>query len=314
MKAIQTTLNGEPIIELYNEHTGAFAQILPTYGGILSKLILTAEGEKHTIIDCGETFEAITQDPSYPSTILFPWPNRIRNGKYSFEENAYTLPINETGNNNALHGLVYNVPYQIQQCEVIGSNSTCILVHRYEGTEAGFPFPFSIAIEYNLGLKGLTLKIDVLNTGKTAMPYALGWHPYFQFQNETQNDWELKIDAEKMFLSDSQMIPIGHGVYQYPDKWNDLKGKGYDTVFKIQENKATVKSLLRSKKSGRSIEVWQDGQKGEYEYIVVYTPPGGKRIAIEPMTANTDAYNNKQGFQTLAPGVIKTLACGVNLK
>jgi aldose 1-epimerase len=314
MQAIQTTLNNEPLIELKNELTGAIAQILPGYGGILSFLSLPANNELYTIVNYGESYEQIVADPAYPSTILFPWPNRVRNGKYSFNNTEYKLPINEIGNNNALHGLVITSKYEVLDCEVVGGKASCTLVYRYEGNEAGFPFPFNIALKYCLGSKGLELSMEVLNTGKTEMPFALGWHPYFQFEGETQADWELKIDAEKMFLSDSQMIPVGHGVYQYPDKWNDLEGKGYDTVFKIQENKDTIKSILRSKKNGRSIEVWQDGQKGEYEYIVVYTPPGGKRIAIEPMTANTDCYNNKQGFQTLAAGAIKSLKCGVSLK
>src|SRR5947209_7195429 len=38
--------------------------------------------------------------------LLLPWPNRIRDGKYSFRGSAYRLPLTEPERGNAIHGLV----------------------------------------------------------------------------------------------------------------------------------------------------------------------------------------------------------------
>ena len=38
--------------------------------------------------------------------ILAPWPNRLGNGRYSFEGQAERVPLNEPARANAIHGLV----------------------------------------------------------------------------------------------------------------------------------------------------------------------------------------------------------------
>ena len=43
--------------------------------------------------------------PGRPGQILAPWPNRIRDGHYTFEGSAYQLPLTEPARHNAIHGL-----------------------------------------------------------------------------------------------------------------------------------------------------------------------------------------------------------------
>ncbi len=46
----------------------------------------------------------------YGNPILFPFPNRIRDGNFGFAVDACELPINEPERHNAIHGLVYHRP------------------------------------------------------------------------------------------------------------------------------------------------------------------------------------------------------------
>ena len=39
-----------------------------------------------------------------------------------------------------------------------------------------------------------------------------------------------------------------------------------------------------------------------YRYAQIYTPPGGRLICFEPMTAPTNALKSGAGLETLAPG------------
>ena len=48
--------------------------------------------------------EPNTRDGLYAGKILAPWPNRIKDGKYTFNKKDYQLPINEVSKNNSLHG------------------------------------------------------------------------------------------------------------------------------------------------------------------------------------------------------------------
>lgn len=60
--------------------------------------------------------------------------------------------------------------------------------------------------------------------------------------------------------------------------------------------------------------MWQDGNWG---YIQVFTTdayPGQSRaVAVEPMTAPTDAFNTGQDVRRLAPGESWTARWGVSL-
>src|SRR6201995_3123546 len=37
---------------------------------------------------------------------LIPWPNRLADGRYSFDGSHYQLPLTEPGKRNAIHGLL----------------------------------------------------------------------------------------------------------------------------------------------------------------------------------------------------------------
>src|SRR5210317_1425843 len=42
----------------------------------------------------------------HPSALLFPFPGRIDNGRYSYDKKQYHLKQNEQNRANAIHGLV----------------------------------------------------------------------------------------------------------------------------------------------------------------------------------------------------------------
>ena len=43
--------------------------------------------------------------PAGNGAVLVPWPNRLRDGQYTYEGVDYQLPLNEPGRRTALHGL-----------------------------------------------------------------------------------------------------------------------------------------------------------------------------------------------------------------
>lgn len=51
--------------------------------------------------------------PLYRGATIAPWPNRIDSGRYGFNGQNYALPINETDRNNAIHGLVQWVRWDL---------------------------------------------------------------------------------------------------------------------------------------------------------------------------------------------------------
>ena len=52
----------------------------------------------------------------------------------------------------------------------------------------------------------------------------------------------------------------------------------------------------------------------KYNYLQVFIPPLRNSIAIEPMTCNTDAFNNKEGLIILEPDQQFKASYGVSIK
>ncbi len=315
MKITQQAFGKYTSYELKNEISQELVIIVPALGALVSKMILNDGHSCHKIMDAG-TYDFWKADHNaYPNMVLFPWVNRTRNGTFSFDNKTYQLPINETGNNNALHGFVFSENFEIIENVFTQTEATLAISYQYNGQKEGFPFPFQLTITYSLhATGGFLMKTQIKNTGSSPLPCAFGWHPYFEFENETLADWSLKLPAKEYFMSDSQMIPMGTGLYNYNNQWNDLANKQYDTVFKINDHLERAITSLRSTKSKSQINVWQEVHQDEYKYAVIYTPPSKTRIAIEPMTGNTDALNNKQGLTIIEVGQSKEYTCGVNME
>ncbi len=298
---------------LTNQESGEALYVIPEYGGIIRKMTLQKDGHFHKIIDCGDTEEQILGDKlAYPSAHLFPWANRVRDGKYEFQGTHYQLPINEESLNNAIHGLVAFAKFEVTQVEINAQSAILTIKYIYKGEEQGYPFPFDLEIKHTFSSDdGLLLTYTITNTGKTDMPMVLGWHPYFRIDEEKASDWQVSIPTKHKYVSDKQMIPNGQEAIDL----KELKPIGddqLDNVFRIESSVRSITQLTSPAKN-LTLNVWQDAQKDQFHYTVVYIPSTRDRIAIEPMTGNTDAFNSGDGILVLESENSFTLNCGVYL-
>src|SRR5439155_14890454 len=76
---------------------------------------------------------------------LVPWPNRIRDGRYTFAGRELQLPITEPERHNAIHGLGRFVPWRATERRP----DSVTLSHLIEPT-AGYPFRLTCSVTYSL--------------------------------------------------------------------------------------------------------------------------------------------------------------------
>lgn len=310
MKITQSTFGLFNEYVLQNPSTNEAVHILPELGGIIHQLVLKTETGLHKIINCGNTPEELLSSLlSYPSTHLFPWGNRVKSGQYEFEGTSYQLPLNEVGLQNALHGFVYTSPFKVYEATESDTEAILTLEYLYKGGYVGYPFPFQLLIKHTLNAKGLTLSYTINNIGAGNLPVSLGWHPYFSIEGETKNDWTVSFPSTHQYLLDDQMCPVDRTPKHYSEGFN-LNGQILDAVFAV-EKQEIVEVILQSNKQDLSIKVWQQAGEQQFNYSVVYTPPSGDRIAIEPMTAPTNALNSKENLLVISAGESYTVECGV---
>jgi len=242
----------------------------------------------------GSANHPLERNPYHPSALLSPWVNRVRNGNYSYKGKNYQLPINEPALGNAIHGLLARVPFTINQ----QSENSITLEYLYEGEELNYPFPFIFSYTYHLlNEGGLEITFEAKNTGSTSMPFACGWHPYFRFPDTTAADLSIQFNPISRFLSDSQMIPLKEESLHGQTEFIFSKEK-VDHVFRLEPQKKHI-TELRNNKHQRSLFLEQSSI--QFPFLVVFQPEGFTSVAIEPMTANTDAFNTGDGLIELEP-------------
>ena len=97
--------------------TGASARIAPDLGFNCYEFLAVVGGQRISIIDSAEGFGSGGKPPSHSGIpILFPFPNRIRSGKYSWDGVDYELPeslVGYEGSGNAIHGFCLDRPWRV---------------------------------------------------------------------------------------------------------------------------------------------------------------------------------------------------------
>jgi aldose 1-epimerase len=278
-------------MEIKNIKTGDYLVIDGQTGASLIELHLSGI----SLIDLpGSSTHPLVSNPYHPSALLTPWVNRVRNGNYSFKGKNYQLPINEPALGNAIHGLLARAPFTLVQ----QSETSVTLEHAYQGEEPNYPFPFTFRYTYTLTVEGaLVITFEAQNTGTNPMPFACGWHPYFSFPDTTVADLSIKFHPISRFLSDSQMIPLKEENLQGQTKFVFSQEK-VDHVFRLEPMEKHITEFI-DQKHQRSLFLEQSSV--QFPFLVVFQPEGFTSVAIEPMTANTDAFNTGDGLLELAP-------------
>jgi aldose 1-epimerase len=282
IRHIQNAQNQLDFIEIENLSKSSFARICLNDGGSLKELNLNYH---HVIKD----LSPLSYNKTYASSVLFPFANRIKDGRYEFDGTIYQFDINEPDNNNALHGLVYNKPFELIDEKITETYAVVKLVYHEKLKDKGFPFTYSIYLEYILGENSLDFSVEIKNTGIKPFPFTLGWHPYF-LSDDLCNSTFIFDSSSKLKLDDRN---ITEGIVPN-DKTVGFKvnDQFLDDCFILESNTvlfSTPSYILTLKSSENEC------------YLQLYTPPHPNTIAIEPTTGVSDSFSNGIGLKTLHP-------------
>ncbi|AJR03987.1 aldose 1-epimerase [Siansivirga zeaxanthinifaciens] len=274
--------NNIEAIELENANKTSYAKILLNLGASLQELKL---GNKILI----EDLTPLDYKNTYASSILFPFANRIKDGEYTFNNETFSFPVNEPGNNNALHGLVFDKTFEIVKQEATEHQASLTLVYNETLESKGFPYTYTIQLEYILKDTTLDLNVSITNTDTKAFPFTLGWHPYFVSKNLYESS--LNFDSNQQLILDERCITTGTKTIENTSVFN-IEDKKLDDCFilnsnEVQFNTPDYKVLIHS--------------TSKESFLQIYTPPRANTIAIEPTTGVSDSFNNKMGLQILTP-------------
>lgn len=239
--------------------------------------------------------------------LLMPWPNRVRDGQYSFRGTDYQLPLTEPQRNHASHGLARWAAWNVEE----HSEASVSLQYRLMA-QSGYPWTIDLHVLYDLSADGLTVTQTATNMSSAPAPYASGAHPYLTVATSTSgasiDGWELMLPAATRSVTDDRLIPVGResvGATAYDFRVaRPLRGIAINHGFTDLERDAqgVATTTLHDAESGRAVSLWVDKH---HAWLQVYTgddaPKGARRsVAVEPMTANADAFRTGEDLLTLA--------------
>ena len=135
--------------------------------------------------------------------VLAPWPNRLGNGRYTFEGQAERVPLNEPERANAIHGLV-----RWLQWTCVSHSSSAVRMRCVLEPQPAYQWRLALEIEYSLGSTGLSVSTTATNLSPTRAPFGIGFHPYLTIGTPTVDDAVLSVPGRRRLLTDDQGLPV----------------------------------------------------------------------------------------------------------
>jgi aldose 1-epimerase len=258
------------------------------------------------------SLDALRADPwACGMPVLYPWPGRIAGARFTWSAREHQLPVNEQTRGHALHGLVYDRPFNVLrqgpdylQCELNWGESAAERV--------AWPYPSRLRLDYEIG-NGLRIHATVTNTGDRTMPFGLGLHPYFRAPlgaNGTRAAMRLRLDAANRWPLDERLVPAGRPV-PVTGKYDlrsgrELGEESYDDAFTAiaPDSDGAIRALLIDPALRVAVEVVSDSG---FAHWMIYAPGDRGVVSIEPYTCAPDAFNlaargMRSGHGELQPG------------
>lgn len=294
-----------PSGEQFRIEAAGYAAVVTESGGALRSL--THQGR-----DLVDGFPEDAHAGGGRGQLLMPWPNRIRDGRYSFGGTEHQLALTEPSRHNASHGLARWVAWSL----VAHRHDHVTLCYRLMA-QTGYPWTLDLRVEYAVGPDGLSVTQSATNRAQQPAPYASGAHPYLTLGEGPVDGWTLQLPAATRVLADERKLPVGS---------EDVSGTAYDhreprvigsTVFdhaftdldRDADGRATT-TLTRADGSG--VALWVDDR---HPWLMVYsaddTATPRVSLAVEPMTAPVDAFRSGQDVAVLEPGGTFSASWGI---
>jgi aldose 1-epimerase len=247
--------------------------------------------------------------------VLIPWPNRIQDGRYSFDGQDHQLPLDDVEEQDAIHGLVRWGSW------IAGDRAANRVVMEHAlHPQPGYPFSLALSVEYLLSEEGLLVRTTATNRGPRPCPYGSGNHPYLMAPGSRVDSLTLRVPGDTLLRSDERGIPVDSLPAEGTDYdfrrprviGSTVLDHAFTDLARGEDGRARVE--LRAPDRGEGITLWADEA---YPYLMVFTgdplPDVNRRsLAVEPMTCPPNAFRSGEGLIRLEPGQSLTGTWGID--
>lgn len=297
------------------------ALLVPGMGANLVRLANTRLGAEILRTPGADEIEVFRGRPQvFGLPILFP-PNRIADGRYTFEGRTYQYPITIEKEHNYHHGVLKSEAFIVSKASETAEE---VMVECRYYANAGndavfrdFPHEFKCKITYWLSADGLEQEVMFSNRSKLRMPVGVGFHTPLSipFAGGDAADYVMRVAVGEQVELNERNLPTGRKL-PLSEQFAKLREGGLrvtecdpiEAGFTLKEIDVNGKSfrgaLVENVRTGARIFYEVDSQT---TYWTIWN--NGGRVPYccpEPQSWTTNAPNAAdpaaEGFQAIAPG------------
>lgn len=248
--------------------------------------------------------------------ILFPFPNRLAAGRFTFQGREYQLPLNESSGKHAIHGFTPRNPWRVDSIisvdEAAWISALFSLPDDHPPAADLWPGPVTLGVSYYLTAATLRVHAIIENDGPAPVPCGLGYHPYFCLPTApgaAADDMVLTASAATLWPA-VDGIPTGRRV-PVPA---ELDFRTPKPIGGLVLDRLYTDLGLEGAEADDLVEVARLGHRSApgsvrvcvspaFRDLLLFTPLHRKAVAIEPYTCASNAANLADaGWQVLMPG------------
>jgi galactose mutarotase-like enzyme len=248
--------------------------------------------------------------------VLAPWPNRLDDGRYSFEGRDGQAALDEPATRTAIHGLVRWWPWRTVSRAASAVTLACVLP-----PQPGYPWRLELGVEYRLAADGLTVTASARNGSDAPAPFGVGFHPYLTVGSDVIDVSLLTIPARRRLVTDERGLPSGdQAVAGTAFDFGTRRPVGptrLDTAYTdlLAGGDGRIRVELDHPDGEPGVTLWADQS---FRYLMAFTgdtvQPAARRrrsIAIEPMTCPPNALRSGRHLIRLEPGASWSASWGI---
>jgi len=246
-------------------------------------------------------YPAGTVVQGWPGAVLLPWPNRVRDGRWSWAGRELQLEVGSPEAPHAIHGLVAWQPWA-----VLGSSDGTATVGTVVEPHPGYPFRLAAAVDYRLAADALAVTVRARNLGPQAAPLGAGMHPYFSLGATSDGDLadvEASLPVRTVLELDGG-LPTGARA-PFDGALGRIGERSLDDAFTdlVRDDDGWARTRLRGPAGELELAV-----DAAWRWLQVFSgdalPEGRRRrsLAVEPMTCPPNAFADGVDLVVLEPG------------
>ncbi|WP_204102768.1 MULTISPECIES: aldose epimerase [Spirulina sp. CCY15215] len=269
--------NQYPTYILSDREAGSRLEVVPERGGIITGWRI--QGQDILYFDA-ERFANPELSIRGGIPILFPICGNLPENLYVHQGQSYKLKQ---------HGFARDMPWEFRESSTDELASITLVLNSDENTLKFYPFEFELKFTYQIQGHRLLLKQHYSNQSSETMPFATGFHPYFQILEQNKSQLEFEIPAKRSQDQNTKETQPFKNHFDFDRDEIDV------ALFPLKRNSASMTNPVQKFKITLTYS-------DIFTTLVFWTVKDKDYCCLEPWSSPRNALNSKENLVYLEPG------------